>query len=85
METSLSRLITLGEFKYTKKFMFQSVFVHRYIIVKKWDSGERYDSQDNYEIKLDNVRCTSGDWASCTYSESHDCGHGDDVFLSCAG
>jgi hypothetical protein len=87
MESSLSRLIKLGEFTYTKKFMFKFVFVLRYVGSKKWDSGERYDSQDSYEIKLEDVKCTSGEWGSCTYSESPSryCSHRDDVFLSCAG
>ena len=44
--------------------------------------------QKNYEITLDEVKCSSGDWSSCSYSTSPDtgkwyCGHDDDVFLAC--
>jgi hypothetical protein len=44
-----------------------------------------YKIQSNYDIKLDDVVCKSGEWGSCTYSESHNCKHTDDVFLSCHG
>ena len=58
---------------------------YRYTGAKRWDSGSKYDIQSNYEIKLDNVKCTRGEWRSCSYSESHNCDHSEDVFLSCSG
>ena len=39
--------------------------------------------QPNLEIKLDEVRCGSGEWNSCSFTFSHDCGHNEDVFLTC--
>ena len=48
------------------------------------NSGETFDIQDNLDIKLDEVRCSGTDWESCEYSEEHDCGHSEDVFLTCA-
>ena len=54
---------------------------------RKWTSGRiKYDIQTNYDIKLDDVKCTRGEWpGSCYYSEIDDCGHNEDVFLSCHG
>ena len=48
------------------------------------NSGETFDIQDNLDIKLDDVQCSGTDWESCEYSEEHDCGHSEDVFLTCA-
>ena len=39
--------------------------------------------QLNYEITLDDVRCSSTEWESCTFTESDNCYHYKDVFLSC--
>ena len=50
----------------------------------EWTSGSRFEIQDNLDIKLDEVQCSSTDWESCEYSEEHDCGHSEDVFLTCA-
>ena len=49
----------------------------------RWTIGERFDIQSNYEITLDNVRCSRGEWGSCSFSEYDNCGHSEDVFLSC--
>ena len=50
-----------------------------------WRSGTIWSSRQNrYSINLDDVRCTSPDWSSCTYSTSHTCGHYEDVFLACS-
>ena len=57
----------------------------RYKSTKSWRSGSKYDIQENYEIKLNDVKCTRGEWGSCTYSESHNCNHWEDVFLHCQG
>ena len=46
-----------------------------------WQSGE--DDQSRYEIKLDDVRCEDRHWENCSYETSHNCGHSEDVFLSC--
>ena len=48
--------------------------------------GIMYDIQTNYEIKLNDVKCTRGEWGSCEYSEdTRYCDHEEDVFLSCHG
>ena len=51
-----------------------------------WVSGSSYSygtNQTNLDINLDGVRCNDDDWDSCTYSTSHNCGHSEDVFLTC--
>ena len=49
-----------------------------------WRSGEFLPIQNGYQITLDDVDCTRGDWSSCSYrTDGHDCGHQDDVFLTC--
>ena len=50
-----------------------------------WTSGrEITEFQENLATNLGDVVCGSPDWNSCTFSEEHDCGHGEDVFLSCS-
>ena len=51
-----------------------------------WYGGRTFsfgELQNSFEITLDDVTCTDDDWNSCTYSTSHNCGHSEDVFLSC--
>ena len=50
-----------------------------------WESGNYFDVQENLEINLDDVSCSEQSWSSCSYSESHNCGHSEDVFLTCLG
>ena len=51
---------------------------------QKWENGNNFDLQDNLDIKLDDVRCLDDhEWSSCSYDEYHDCGHSEDVFLTC--
>ena len=50
----------------------------------RWTINENFGSlQTNYDIKLDDVRCSSTDWESCTFTEEGNCSHDEDVFLSC--
>ena len=51
----------------------------------RWTSEESFGIQRDYSINLDEVRCNGREWESCTYNEDHDCGHSEDVFLSCRG
>ena len=51
--------------------------------VGRWNSGWYHDYQNGYDIGLDDVLCESGSWSSCTFIESHNCGHHEDVFLAC--
>ena len=50
----------------------------------EWNSDTNFGIQSDYDIKLDEVECLSADWRNCTYSEDHDCGHSEDVFLRCS-
>ena len=50
----------------------------------EWNSGAYFEIQSNYDIKLDDVECNSTEWESCSYSEIDNCGHSEDVFLSCS-
>ena len=52
--------------------------------------GPYSDSTTSYEINLRirvaDMQCTREDWASCRFSEEHNCySHHDDVFLQCRG
>ena len=48
-----------------------------------WTSWPSYDVQNSLEITLDNVDCDGGSWSSCDYLTTHNCGHYEDVFLTC--
>ena len=50
-----------------------------------WFAGANWDIQNEYETKLDNIACGSGNssFADCSYDTQHNCGHSEDVFLSC--
>ena len=51
-----------------------------------WVSGSSYsygESQAILDINLDDVRCSTGNWDSCSYSTYDNCGHSEDVFLVC--
>ena len=51
---------------------------------KNWTFGEKWSVLQNlYSIKLDDVICTAPFWTSCSYAITHNCKHGEDVFLSC--
>ena len=41
------------------------------------------ENQTSLDITLDDVTCSDNDWKSCSYSTLHNCGHNEDVFLSC--
>ena len=52
-----------------------------------WSSGGELsfgEFQNSLSISLDDVKCNDhDDWESCSYSILHNCGHSEDVFLSC--
>ena len=50
-----------------------------------WNSGSFFDVQNSLDITLDDVDCDGGSWASCDYLTTHNCGHSEDIFLTCAG
>ena len=51
----------------------------------RWTTDESFDIQSDYDINLDDVDCSSAEWESCSFSENRNCGHSEDVFLSCTG
>ena len=48
-------------------------------------SGSLYPNQHSYIIKIDDVSCSSHNWADCSYRTHHNCGHYEDVLLTCSG
>ena len=51
---------------------------------KSWTNDESFSVQSGYDINLDDVVCPNVEWESCEYSEYNNCGHSEDVFLSCS-
>ena len=52
----------------------------------RYRSGLVYGSfQSRKTILLDNVRCSSTHWASCSSSAHHNCNHREDILLTCTG
>ena len=50
----------------------------------RWNSDSRFTFQNNYDIKVDDVRCESNTWTSCTFrTDPKYCDHSNDVFLEC--
>ena len=49
----------------------------------RWNSDSRFTIQNNYDIKMDNVRCENDSWTSCTFITDHNCVYSEDVFLEC--
>ena len=51
-----------------------------------WTIDNSFEIQQNYDIKLDDVKCSTANWENCTFSMSKytDCFHNEDVFLSCS-
>ena len=58
-----------------------------YFGAKSWRMGESSwslgSSEVEYHIALDDVSCTANDWLSCSYTTSHNCVHGQVIYLSC--
>ena len=51
-----------------------------------WVSGSSYSygsRQTSLDINLDDVSCSGNDWDSCSHTRYHNCGHSEDVFLTC--
>ena len=47
---------------------------------RSWRVGT---SWGNYRIALDDFNCTKGHFSTCKYTTSHDCVHGNEIFISC--
>ena len=50
-----------------------------------YTSGSKWSIQSGLDIRLDDVSCSSGYWSSCSFRLSHNCVHGEDIFLQCDG
>ena len=49
-----------------------------------WRSGNLWSLfQANFEITLDDVSCSGGEWRSCTFNFVDNCNHNEDIFLAC--
>jgi hypothetical protein len=49
-----------------------------------WTYGNMFTRQEVYDIKLDDVYCgNASEWKYCSSSLYHNCGHSEDVFLTC--
>ena len=50
----------------------------------RYRSGYAYGSMQNRKrITMDDVRCSSTTWSSCRYTTRHNCGHHEDILLTC--
>ncbi|KAL5267252.1 hypothetical protein ACHWQZ_G004326 [Mnemiopsis leidyi] len=50
----------------------------------RYRNGNAYGSmQTRKSITMDDVRCSSSTWSSCHYHSYHNCGHHEDVLLTC--
>ena len=56
-----------------------------YLRAITWESGNYFSFQEDLEINLDDVSCSEQSWSSCSYNESHNCYHREDVILTCTG
>ena len=57
-----------------------------YHAAKSWRSGLLFENQQNdKEISLGSVSCSSDSWSSCEVSTTNNCSHSNDVFLLCYG
>ena len=53
---------------------------------KRYRSGVKYGKfQRKKPIRLDNVRCSTKNWNSCSMTTSHNCKHHEDILLTCRG
>ena len=50
-----------------------------------WKNGNYYSHQSRKTIKIDDVRCPSDEWDSCTFRVGHNCAHTEDVHIACKG
>ena len=48
-----------------------------------WMNQLKFELQEDLDINLDNISCQDQSWSNCTYSEEHNCGHSEDVHLTC--
>ena len=55
-----------------------------YECAMSWKSAESWDIQSSYTIALDNVYCESDNFTQCTFDLNHNCGHSEDLFLTCS-
>ena len=53
----------------------------------RWTSAGRWGAiQTTKNIRLDNVECNEDEvWSSCSFLETHNCVHNEDILLQCRG
>ena len=59
-----------------------------YVGSKSWSSVNKWSFvQRTYDIVLDDIECRDADgkFEECSYTERENCGHSEDVFLTCKG
>ena len=50
-----------------------------------WSSnGNFLYGQNELSVTLDDIACETSEWSSCSYNSDHNCGHSEDVVLSCS-
>ena len=51
----------------------------------EYETGDKWNVQNTYSIKMGDVTCGNSFWFTCTYLNSPDCDpyHRDDIFLTC--
>ena len=56
-----------------------------YLGQMSYTSGSKWSIQSDFNITLYDVRCSSGNWSSCSSRLDHNCVHREDIFLQCDG
>ena len=54
-----------------------------YLGSEGWTSEINSSEQYGYTINLDDVTCSDPYWESCSSSTIHNCGHREDVYITC--
>ena len=56
-----------------------------FIRASSWrNSGTFYSGQDGMPISMADISCSSTTWSECSFLETHNCRHWEDVTLSCS-
>ena len=56
-----------------------------FIRASSWiNSGTFYSGQGGMLISMDDIFCSSTTWSECSFLETHNCVHGEDVTLRCS-
>ncbi|KAL5247376.1 hypothetical protein ACHWQZ_G019298 [Mnemiopsis leidyi] len=50
-----------------------------------YESGSYFSFQSSLPITMDDVRCDGSSWEKCTFIDSHNCRHSEDIHVACRG